>query len=173
MSPYNSGLQQLLRVCANYGLQHDIKFNVKKSGVMIARTKEDRKLCLPSFYLSGQGLTVVAKAKDLGHIIRDDFCDEDDIQRQCCKWYGRKFHMCNGKVKTSLLIAYCTPLYTAHLWCSYSEAKTHQIQVAYKDALRILLSVQDGPVLAICGWRIMFPPSMLCWGILCTDLCAD
>ena len=99
MSPYSAGLQQLLRVCSNYGLQYDIKFNVKKSVVMIARTKEDRKLCLPSFYLSGQELNVVAKAKYLGHIIRDDFCDDDDIQRQCCKLYGqanmlaRKFHV--------------------------------------------------------------------------------
>jgi len=134
-----------LRVCSNYGLQYDIKFNVKKSVVMIARTKEDRKLCLPSFYLSGQELKVVAKAKYLGHFIRDDFCDDDDIQRQCCKLYGqanmlaRKFHMCNVKVKTSLFRAYCTPLYTAHLWCSYSKAKMHKIKVAYNDALRILL----------------------------------
>ena len=89
MSPYSAGLQQLLRVCSNYGLQYDIKFNVKKSVVTIARMKEDRMLCLPSFYLSGQELNVVAKAKYLGHIFRDDFCDNDNIQRQCCKWYGQ------------------------------------------------------------------------------------
>ena len=52
---------------------------------MFARMKEDRKLCFASFYLSRQELNVVAKAKYLGHIIRDDFCDDDDIQRQCCK----------------------------------------------------------------------------------------
>ena len=52
---------------------------------MIARTKEDRKLCFSSFYLSGPELNIVAEAKYLGHILRDDFCDDDDIQRQCCK----------------------------------------------------------------------------------------
>ena len=66
MSPYSAGLQQLLRVCSDYGLQYDIKFNVKKSVVMIARTKEDKKLCLPSFYLSRQELKVVAKTKSPG-----------------------------------------------------------------------------------------------------------
>lgn len=61
MSPYSAGRQQLLRVCSNYELQHDIKFNAKKSVVMIVRTKEDRKLCFPSFYLSGQDLTWLLK----------------------------------------------------------------------------------------------------------------
>ena len=32
--------------------------------------------------------------------------------------------------------AYRTPLYTAHLWCSYSKAKINKIKVAYNDALR-------------------------------------
>jgi len=32
MSPYSVGLQQLLRICSSYGVQHDIKFNVEKSG---------------------------------------------------------------------------------------------------------------------------------------------
>ena len=86
MSPYSAGLQQLLRVCTKYGLQFDIKFNPKKSVIMIARTKEDQKLKFPSFYLSEQELVIVTKVKYLGHIIRNDLSDDDDdIQRQCNK----------------------------------------------------------------------------------------
>ncbi len=33
LSPYSSGLQQLLRACSNYGVQHDIVFNTKKSAL--------------------------------------------------------------------------------------------------------------------------------------------
>ncbi len=44
-----AGLQQLLRVCSNYGVQHDIVFNTKKSVVMIVKTKEDRKQSFPPF----------------------------------------------------------------------------------------------------------------------------
>ena len=145
LSPYSAGLQQLLRVCSEYGIEYDIKYNSKKSVVMILRTKEDKKLHFPSFYLNDSELTTVTKAKYLGHILRNDLCDDDDIQRQCCKLYAqanmlaRKFHMCTKEVKISLFRTYCTPLYTAHLWCSYSRAKINKIKVAYNDALRILL----------------------------------
>ena len=144
MSPYSAGLQQLLRVCTKYGLQFDIKFNPKKSFIMIARTKEDQKLKFPSFYLSEQELDIVTKIKYLRHIIRNDLSDDDHIQHQCYKWYAqanmlaRKFHMCTDEVKTALFRAYCTLLYTTHLWCSHSKAKMNKIKVAYNDALRIL-----------------------------------
>ena len=88
---------------------------------MIVRTKDDQKLTFPSFSLAGEALEVVKKFKYLGHIIRDDLSDDDDVQRQCCMLYGqanmlaRKFHMCTDDVKIALFKTYCTPLYTAHL----------------------------------------------------------
>ncbi len=118
LSPYSSGLQQLLRVCSNYGVQHDIVFNMKKSVVMILKTKEDRKQKFPSFYLGDQILNVVNKIKYLGHIIRDDLNDDDDdVQRQYYKLYGqanmlaRKFYMCTVDVKIAFLRVYCTSSY--------------------------------------------------------------
>ena len=53
------------------------EFNTKK--VMSSRTKDDQKLGFPSFYLAGDVLEVVKKFKYLGHIIRDDLCDDDDV----------------------------------------------------------------------------------------------
>ena len=147
MSPYSAGLQQLLNICTSYGAQFDIKFNPKKSVIMIARTKEDKNQKFPSFTLSNGTLDVVNKVRYLGHIISDDLCDDDDLKRQYCKLYGqanmlaRKFHMCTDDVKVSLFRAYCTPLYTAHLWCNYSAAKMKKLHVAYNDAFRILLKV--------------------------------
>ncbi len=147
LSPYSSGLQQFLRVCSFYGVQHDIVFNTKKSVVMIVRTKEDRKQKFPFFYLGDQVLNVVNKIKYLGHIIRDDLNDDDDVQHQCCKLYGRahilacKFYMCTVDVKIALFRVYCTSFYMSHLWCSYSKAKMKKLQVAFNDALRILLKL--------------------------------
>lgn len=115
---------------------------------MIFKTKEYQKLNFTLFLLSDQVLNVVNKVRYLGHIIRDDLCDDyDDVQRQCCKLYApanmlaRKFHMCTDDVKIVLFRSYCTPLYTAHLWCSYSKAKMKKLQVAYNDAFRILLKL--------------------------------
>ncbi len=54
---------------------------------------------------------------------------------------ARKFHMCTPDVKISLFKTYCTTLYTAHLWCDFSESKMKKLQVAYNDALRIVLKI--------------------------------
>ena len=107
-------------------------------------------LVFPSFSLAGEPLVVVKKVKYLGHVIIDDLCDDDDVQRQCGILYGqanmlaRKFYMCTTDVKISLFKAYCTPMYTAHLWCNYSKAKMKKLHVAYNDALRILLKTPRG-----------------------------
>ena len=45
LSPSSAGLQQLLRICSQYGIMmYDIQFDSTKSVALIARTKEDRKL---------------------------------------------------------------------------------------------------------------------------------
>lgn len=41
-------------------------------------------------------------------------------------------------VKNALFKVYCTPLYTALLWCIYNKAKFNKLQVAVTDALRML-----------------------------------
>ena len=51
LSPSSAGLQQLLRICSQNGIMYDIKFNSTKSMVLMAITKEDRKL---SFFLTGR-----------------------------------------------------------------------------------------------------------------------
>ena len=56
-SPYSAGLQQLLNVCSEYGVVHDMKFNADKSVVMICRTKEDKGLMFPTFKLSDNNLS--------------------------------------------------------------------------------------------------------------------
>ena len=47
LSPCSAGLQQLLRVCSQYGIDFDIKYNAKKSIILIVRSREDSKLVFP------------------------------------------------------------------------------------------------------------------------------
>lgn len=54
---------------------------------------------------------------------------------------ARRFHMCTDDVKVNLFRAYCTPFYTAHLWCKYRTTKLKKLQVAYNDAFRIFLKL--------------------------------
>ena len=137
-SPYSAGLHQLLRFCADF----DIKYNSK---IMIVRSREDRQATFPDFYLSGTAHSVCSEITYLGHIIADDLSDDKDIYRPCRRLYAqanmlcRKFSMCSVPVKISLFRAYCTPLYTAHLWCRYKQGNIRKLTVAYNDSMRLML----------------------------------
>ena len=62
-SPSSTGFQEMLNICTEYGVKFDVKYNSKKSVVLICKTKGDKDLTFPSFYLSGQALTVGNKTK--------------------------------------------------------------------------------------------------------------
>ena len=79
ISPSSAGFQQLLNVCSDYGVKFDIKYNGKKSMLMICRTKQDQHLNFPGFYLSGQTLSVCTNTKYRGHIINDKIEDDADM----------------------------------------------------------------------------------------------
>ena len=144
-SPSSSGFQCLLNICSNYGVDFDVKYNAKKSVVMVCRTKEDIEIKFPTFSLSGQILGVSSSTKYLGHIITDSLEDDADMCRQRRLLYVqanvlvRKFHYCTDDVKVNLFRAYCTPLYTAPLWVKYKKESLRKLQVAYNDCLRIFL----------------------------------
>ena len=114
---------------------------------MIVRSHEDKKLAFPVFHLSDSPLSVCQEIKYLGHIFTDNLHDDRDIYRQCRKLYAqanmllRRFSMCSDSVKCALFKAFCTPMYTAFLWCSYKKGSMRRLNVAYNDALRILLKV--------------------------------
>ena len=146
LSPSSAGFQQLLNICSEYGVAFDVKYNAKKSVVMTYRTRGDEDLTFPSFYLSGQVLSVCSKAKYLGHVITDQLTDDDDLYRQRRILYaqanmlGRKFHSCSIEVKVNLFRAYCTPLYTAPCGSSSGrQAFKYKLQVSYNDCMCIVL----------------------------------
>lgn len=95
--------------------------------------------------MSDNNLSVCNKVKYLGHIITEQMTDDEDIYRQRRMLYVqanillRKFGACADVVKMSLFRAYCTPLYTAHLWSNYGKTSLQRLKVAYNDAMRTLL----------------------------------
>ena len=146
VSPSSAGFQQLLHICSQYGVSYDVQYNAKKSVILICRTKGDKDLNFPPFFLSGQTLSVCSKTKYLGHIITDRLLDDDDMYRQRrmllvqANILARRFHWCSDQVKFSLFRSYCTPLYTAPLWVRYKKESFHKLKVAYNDCFRILLN---------------------------------
>lgn len=134
-------------VLGSNSIDHDIKYNAKKSHIIIVRSNQDRKLTFPTFYLSGSPLGVCEEIKYLGHVISDDWTDDNDIYRQRCKIYSqanmllRKFSMCSDSVKSSLFRTYITLLYAGQLWSKYKKRSIQRLKISYNDAFRLLLHV--------------------------------
>ncbi len=74
---YSGGMEMILKICEEYGIEFDIKYNSMKSNIMIIRSKEDKDVSFPTFYLKGEPLNIISLAKHLGNYIADDFSDKD------------------------------------------------------------------------------------------------
>ena len=136
LSPSATGLSLLLHVCGNYGLVHDIRFNSKKSAVIIFRNSFVKEFTFPSFVMS---IMEVPFVKYLGHVISVDMKDDLDIMRQCRQLYAqgnalaRRFHMCSDNVKVTMFRSYCSSLYTSQLWWKYRVSSIKKLYVAYNN----------------------------------------
>ena len=72
---------------------------------------------IPNFVLNGETLPRVSKCTYIGHIIREDLSDNDDMSRQHKRIYAQgngligQFYTCTESVKCTLFKSYCTSLY--------------------------------------------------------------
>ena len=145
LSPSLSGLSELMQVCGSYGMNHGIKYNSKKSAVLVYKSKCMKNFDVPSFKIIGETIKEVDHVKYLGHFISNTLQDDKDILRQCRQLCARgnmllrTFYMCSTEVKLTLLKTFCSPIYTAQLWWNYIAASIHKLHVAYNNVFRLLL----------------------------------
>ena len=147
ISPSATGLRSLLRLCSKYGRDHDIKYNSKKSAVMISRSKAMSDVKFAPFEMNGEVIPEVKECKYLGHYLVADQRDDRDILRQCQFLYAqanmltRKFHMCSLDVKIELFKTYCSSFYTSQLWWNYTQSAIRKLHVAYNNAFRMFFNL--------------------------------
>ena len=146
LCPSHRGLQELLSLCEKYAYEHDIKFNTKKSVVLVRRSKLLKNAFIPPFELCNEKLKEVKEVKYLGHFITSDGKDDKDMSRACRQLYAqgnsliRKFHMCTDRVKIKLFTTYCSQFYCAQLWQFHKSDKSYRkINVAYNNVFRYFL----------------------------------
>ena len=117
ISPSSTGLSQLLHECEKFGTRHALKYNAKKSAVMIYSSMTLKGCTIPNFKLNWITLHAVASCKYIGHYIIDDLSDDDDINRQRRTLFVqgniilRKFNIRSFCVKLTLFRTYCSPMY--------------------------------------------------------------
>ena len=148
LCPSFRGLQELLETCERYAGEHDIKFNAKKSVVLIRRSRLLINAVVPKLKLCNEDLTEVNEARYLGHNITADGKDDNDMIKTCRQLYAqgnsltRKFHMCTEKVKIKLFVTYCSQFYCAQLWQFKGTDKVYRkLNVAYNNVFRFFLNL--------------------------------
>jgi hypothetical protein len=147
-SPCKESLTDLLKICENFGLSHDLLFNSKKSAIMIFKNCNLKRFADQQsyFYINDNVIPIVDKFKYLGHYISNDLKDNSDLLRQCGMLYAQgnllrhRFYKCSTPVKVSLFKTFCYSLYTSPLWWNYTGAVFRKLRVAYNDAFRMLFS---------------------------------
>ena len=122
-------------------MEHDIRFNSKKSAVIIFRNYfvKDFSYRYPSFVMNGASIIKeVQFVKYLGHVIRADMKDDLDIMGQCRQGNALacRFHMCSDNVKVTIFRCYCSSLYTSQLWWKY-KVNIRKLYVAYNNDIHV------------------------------------
>ena len=133
LAPSPSALQKLIHICEQFALDNEMLYNPKKSTCMCFRSKEMKKLHVPTIFLDKKPLDFRNENVYLGIKIREDLRDDDDIERQRKCMYAkgnvliRNFKKCTNKVKCDLFRAYCTALYCAHILSSFKDRSSHAL----------------------------------------------
>ena len=70
-------------------MNHDIKYNTKKSAVLVCKSKYIKKIDVPSFKINGETIKEIDHVKYLGHFISNKLQDDMDILWQCRQLYAR------------------------------------------------------------------------------------
>ncbi|XP_049868842.1 uncharacterized protein LOC126368744 [Pectinophora gossypiella] len=157
LSPSISALRRLLGICEGYAASHGLRYNSKKSELMVFRAGTRTYSNVPPVRLCGSPLVQVERFKYLGHWVTETQCDNSDIERERralavrCNMLARRFARCGKQVKAMLFKAYCQSFYTCSLWVNYTRKAYSALRVQYNDALRILFGLPR-----FCSASLMF-----------------
>lgn len=145
LSPSVSGLRKLINICEEYAKENGLRYNAKKSEILIFRGKNKPLNFNPNIHLCGTPLKQVSEFKYLGHIVNERLDDDSDIERERRalsvrgNMLARRFARCTLQVKVILFKAFCQSFYTCSLWENYTQRAYSALRVQYNNVLRVLL----------------------------------
>ena len=143
-SPSLDGLQDLLNVCSNYAVEHNITFNCSKSVGVLFLPKYLSLSNLPKVFLCNNVVKFKNNVKYLGVFLNNNLKDDDDICRQVRYLYGKSYELkttfskCSRTIKNILFNYHCTSFYASHLLSKYLCSSLNHLRVAYNDSFRLI-----------------------------------
>ena len=111
----SNGMQQLLNICQNYAINHQLLYNGAKSFSLCFKNNTI-KIKQPSFFVNDLKIPMVENCRYLGISMSTKNRDLD-LKRQMRKIYAnanlllRRFSSCSVSVKCHLFQTYCSTLY--------------------------------------------------------------
>lgn len=147
LCPSISALRKLLSICESYAATHGLKYNTKKSELMLFKAGRTSYDSIPSVSLCGSPLPRVSQFKYLGHWVTENLSDDLDIDRERralavrCNMLARRFSRCTEPVKITLFKAFCQSFYTCSLWVNYTQKAYSALRVQYNNAFRMMLGL--------------------------------
>jgi len=101
--PTPSAMRRLLSLCEYFALEYDVKFNAKKSKLLVCPPRKRNKIsnqltkrdCM--LFIDGKLIEQVKSLSHLGYIIMTDLNDSDDILYRCNCFVGQANNMMCGQ----------------------------------------------------------------------------
>lgn len=147
LAPSIGAARKLLRICEKYAATHGLRYNGKKSELLVFQSRGFKTNTVPSIVLNGVPLARVSRFKYLGHWVAEDLTDSEDIERERRalavrgNMLARRFARCTAAVKISLFRAFCQSFYTCTLWTNYTRGTINALRVQYNNTFRMLLGL--------------------------------
>ena len=143
LAPSASALQMMLNARCQFVTDYNLIFNLGKTQLVrfSLPSSSPSSIAPPIFMFGGQSLTLVDRASHLGHILRSDLSDTDDIlrvQTDMCRRANcllSTFSATNPAVKTLLFHTFCLSLYGSSLW-SLASPDLRSLEVTFNNILR-------------------------------------
>ena len=136
LCPTLSGLKEMITICENYAIEHDILFNGSKSKLLIF----GREYVNPNVYVNGNSVDVCTKAEYLGIILNTENnynAIEEGITTFNVSFnrFLANFNTCRISVKNKLFHQYCCSYYGSQLWPLWNS-NFENICIKWRKAIR-------------------------------------
>ena len=143
LCPSVTGLQKMVDICSEFGLNYAITFNGKKSKCIMFGSNE---IDTPEIILNGETLIWEETAMHVGNVLNRNLDDEDDVREKQFAFFNQVNVLCadfqgvNCDILGELFGKYCSSFYGSQSWDLRSKY-VHSLYKAWNRGVRRTLSL--------------------------------
>ena len=144
MCPSITGMKEMIEICENYAMEHNILFNGKKSKYLVFGDYKYK----PILKVNNEEVPRCDSAEHLGHVLdtknTKNALIEHSIKAFNRSFYGfmSKFDSCNVTTRNKLFHQYCSSMYGSQLW-DLTNNNIENMCKKWRKAHRRVLSVSN------------------------------